>query len=162
MMEGRLPPRVQSAPALLATPDDCIESIFSNLSYRDFLHQEPIVEETEQQQQQQQQGDQPKELGLQSSPQTQRRADAPGMSGLPQRPYTASGWGSSGVGGHGVAAGDVAPEVARQLQRKLLETQQICDSASNLPRGPVAGNTVTSVPVDLLDQIAQVSGRPHS
>ena len=45
LSDARMPPRVQSAPSLL--PSDDIESIFSNLTYRDFLHQEPIAEEGE-------------------------------------------------------------------------------------------------------------------
>ena len=39
-----MPPRVQSAPALIGPSDD-IESIFSTLSYRDFLHHEPAIAE---------------------------------------------------------------------------------------------------------------------
>ena len=41
---GGMPPRVQSAPSLLPS-EDGIESIFSNLSYRDFLHHEPAIAE---------------------------------------------------------------------------------------------------------------------
>ena len=42
---GHVPPRVQSAPVLLPSEDTGIESIFSNLTYKDFLREAAITEE---------------------------------------------------------------------------------------------------------------------
>lgn len=170
-----MPPRVQSAPTLL--PSDDIESIFSNLSYRDFLHHEPAIAE---------EGEQPPDSsgaaaeagrlapaqqptpptgppGGFSQPQHIQQlavnlsssAVLPGPAGtnLPQRPHTSVTWGGAG-------SNDVATSaVSRQLELKLLEAQQVYEHAQQLQHemtGPVSGRTVASVPVDLLDHIAQV------
>ena len=41
---GSMPPRVQSAPSLLPS-DDGLDDIFTNMSYRNFLHHEPAIAE---------------------------------------------------------------------------------------------------------------------
>ena len=163
------PPRVQSAPSLLPSGDD-IESIFSNLSYRDFLHEPTIAEEGE-----------PAANAAASRPvqpqavaaQMVRQSTPPigqpyaqpqptGMPamqpqpGLPQRPHTAAAWGA------GEAHANMAtPDVSRQLQLKLLEAQAIYEQAQQMQasvashNGAVSGRpAVASVSLDLLDQIA--------
>ena len=178
MSSVSMPPRVQSAPSLLPSDDD-IGNIFSNMSYQTFLHHEPIAEESD--------ASPPTadaiarqatppignpNYGAAAAVHGQMHAGLPlppdAQTGLPQRPRTATAWSGQG--------GDMpTPDVSRQLQLKLLEAQQLQEQAQQQQQAAAAaaaaaqqqqqqqqhlvssGRTVTQVPLDMLDQIAQMS-----
>jgi hypothetical protein len=163
-----VPPRVHSAP--VAHGDD-IEQIFSSPSYLAFLHEgDASAGDTDpalgshgvvpaasfhRNPQHHQSQHQPQQPHPQEPLLSLQQADA--SPGLPQRPYTsAAAWEGSSAS---VARELAASDVSCQLQRKREMYELSHGGDHNHVTAPVAGRTVASVPVDLLDQIAQVTPR---